>query len=110
MVVLVPVPVIDPGLIVQVPDGKPLNTTLPVDTVQVGCVIVPTVGAVGKRFTITVLSVLDVPHKPVEIAVIVAIPLNASSQFIIPVVAFINPAVTGNTEYVIEVLFSAVAI
>ena len=28
-------------------DGNPFNTTLPVATLQVGCVIVPTVGAVG---------------------------------------------------------------
>ena len=40
-------PAIAPGLIVQFPAGKPLNTTLPVATVQVGCVIIPTVGAVG---------------------------------------------------------------
>ena len=36
-----------PGLIVQMPDGKPFSTTLPVATAQVGWVIVPTVGAVG---------------------------------------------------------------
>ena len=34
-----------PGLIVQLPAGKPLNATLPVAVEQVGCVIVPTVGA-----------------------------------------------------------------
>jgi len=28
-------------------EGNPLNTTLPVATLQVGCVIAPTVGAVG---------------------------------------------------------------
>jgi len=47
MVVLEPVPAIDPGLIVQLPAGKPFNTTLPVANAQVGCVIVPTTGAVG---------------------------------------------------------------
>ena len=37
IVVLVPVPVITPGFIVQVPvDGKPFSTTLPVDIEQVG--------------------------------------------------------------------------
>jgi hypothetical protein len=51
-VVLVPVPfvVAPPGDLVRVhvPDGgRPLRSTLPVDTVQVGCVIVPTTGAVG---------------------------------------------------------------
>jgi hypothetical protein len=46
----VPVVVVPPGVlvIIQLPDaGKPLNTTLPVATAQVGWVIVPTVGAVG---------------------------------------------------------------
>jgi hypothetical protein len=52
MVMLVPEPVviIPPGFRVKVhiPDaGRPLNTTLPVDCVHVGCVIVPTAGAVG---------------------------------------------------------------
>ena len=44
-----PVPVIDPGLIVQVPvAGNPLNTTLPVEAAHVeGCVTVTTTGAVG---------------------------------------------------------------
>jgi hypothetical protein len=47
MVVLAPVPAIPPGLMVQLPAGRPLSTTLPVDTAQVGCVIVPIVGAAG---------------------------------------------------------------
>ena len=47
MVVLVPVPVIAPGLMVQFPAGKPVTVTLPVANAQVGCVIVPTVGAAG---------------------------------------------------------------
>ena len=46
-VVFEPVPAIAPGLMVQFPAGKPLNTTLPVATRHVGCVIVPTVGAAG---------------------------------------------------------------
>ena len=40
-------PLIFPGLIVQLPDGNPLNTTLPVGVVHVGCVIVPTTGLTG---------------------------------------------------------------
>ena len=39
-----------PGVLVrvQVPlEGRPLIATLPVDTEQVGCVMVPTMGAVG---------------------------------------------------------------
>ena len=44
---LVPDPSIVPGLIVQVPAGKPVKITLPVLKEQVGGVIVPTVGAEG---------------------------------------------------------------
>src|SRR5215467_7354315 len=47
IVVVAVLPVIAPGLIVQLPAGRPLNTTDPVATVQVGCVIAPTTGAVG---------------------------------------------------------------
>jgi hypothetical protein len=47
IVVLDPLPDIPPGLMVQFPAGKPLNTTLPVATEQIGCVIVPTIGAEG---------------------------------------------------------------
>jgi hypothetical protein len=49
MVVVVPVPVIPPGLIVHVPvAGRPVSITLPVVAEQeAGCVIVPTIGAVG---------------------------------------------------------------
>jgi hypothetical protein len=48
IVVLIPVPDIAPGLIVQLPEGRPFNTTLPVVAEhEEGCVIVPTIGAVG---------------------------------------------------------------
>jgi hypothetical protein len=53
IVTLVVEPVRFPGLIVQLPDGKPLNTTLPVETVQEGWVIWPTVGAAGTALTVT---------------------------------------------------------
>lgn len=46
----VPVDVTPPGVAVtvQVPDeGNPLNATEPVGVEQEGCVIVPTIGAVG---------------------------------------------------------------
>ena len=49
IVVDVPVPVIEPGFIVQVPlAGKSDKTTLPVEVEHVGCVIVPTVGVEGE--------------------------------------------------------------
>jgi hypothetical protein len=46
---VVPVPDIDPGLIVQIPvAGRPLSTTLPVVAIhEEGWVIVPIIGAVG---------------------------------------------------------------
>ena len=40
-------PATAPGFTVQLPAGIPLNTTLPVATVQVGCIIVPTTGTIG---------------------------------------------------------------
>ena len=49
-VVPVPVVVILPGLRVNVHvplDGKPFTVTLPVETLQVGCIVVLTEGAVG---------------------------------------------------------------
>jgi len=46
-VVVTPVPAMAPGLMVQLPKGSPLNSTLPVATAQVGCVIVPVSGADG---------------------------------------------------------------
>jgi len=57
---LVPEPVVVvPGVLVkvQVPEaGKPLNSTLPVVSEQVGCVIVPTIGAVGVAAMRTALA------------------------------------------------------
>ena len=47
IILLVPVPATAPGLIVQFPAGKSFKVTLPVETVQVGWIIVPTVGADG---------------------------------------------------------------
>ena len=66
-------PVIFPGLMVQFPDGKPFKTTLPVATVQVGCVRVPTVGAVGiALILITALPVIvAVQDVPVLVAITV---------------------------------------
>jgi len=47
MVVVEPEPVIPPGFIVHVPEGKPPKTTLPVATEQLGCVTETTIGAGG---------------------------------------------------------------
>jgi hypothetical protein len=69
MVVEVPVPVVvtDPGALVnvQVPlDGNPFNTTQPVAVAHVGCVMVPTMGAVGAlgAALMTILEELDETH------------------------------------------------
>ena len=51
-----------------------------------------------EGLTVTALSANVVPHRPVEVAVIVADPLKAASQFINPEFAFITPAATGDTE------------
>jgi hypothetical protein len=58
---VVPVPAIEPGLIVQTPvAGSPLKTTLPVGTAQeAGWVIVPTVGAGGAVGAGLMLTVAD---------------------------------------------------
>jgi hypothetical protein len=76
MVVLVvfPVVVTPPGdlVIVQLPLGRPLNMTLPVGVVQIGCVIAPTIGAVGLAFTVKLL--LDVQPVAVSVKVKVTVP------------------------------------
>ena len=61
MVVVVPVPVIPPGLIVHVPvAGRPLNATLPVGAEhEAGCVIVPTIGAVGAEGATFIITSAD---------------------------------------------------
>ena len=59
-VVLEPEPEIFPGLIVQVPVGKPVKATLPVVSTQVGWVIAPVVGAEGEAVTVAVTSNLVV--------------------------------------------------
>ena len=47
IVVPAPVPDLAPGFTIHVPEGSPLMTTLPVETLQVGCVITPVMGAAG---------------------------------------------------------------
>ena len=47
MVILFPEPDTAPGLIVQLPDGSPESSTLPVATSQVGWVIKTTTGSAG---------------------------------------------------------------
>ena len=65
IVVEAPDPLTVPGLIIQFPVGKPFRTTVPVITVQFGCVIVPIVGADGA-FTVIVPVALRMPQLPVN--------------------------------------------
>jgi hypothetical protein len=51
---------------------------------------------VGVGLTVTKRSALVVPHNPVAVAVIVAVPLNAAFQFITPVDELIVPAPEGD--------------
>jgi hypothetical protein len=60
IVKLDPEPVIVPGFIVQLPEGKPFNITLPVANAHVGWLIVPIAGANGAEgcaFTVTEVAV-----------------------------------------------------
>ena len=65
----VPVMVVPPGsaFTVQLPvEGKPLKATLPVGTAHVGCVMVPTIGAVGGAGTaLIVVKVIGEVQPPV---------------------------------------------
>ncbi len=67
MVLLVPVPVVvvPPGVLVNVHvpvAGKPFKTTLPVAVEQVGCVIVPTVVAVGDDGAASIITLAEAPE------------------------------------------------
>jgi len=75
-------------------------------------VVAPAVKIVAPvdGFTVTTLSAVVVPQSPVDVALIVAVPLKAGLQFIKPLVEFIVPAVAGKTEYAIDVLFADVAV
>lgn len=94
MVVLVPVPevVIAPGDLVNVQlpdDGKPFNNTLPVGSVHVGCVIVPTVGGDCTGCAL-ITTLADAPEvHPVAVSVTVKLyvvdSINPVSVVIVPV-------------------------
>lgn len=68
--------VFPPGLLVIVhePAGKPLSTTLPVDTEHVGWVMVLTTGAVGIVFTVSVyVAVAGEQGEPSGLSVVIVI-------------------------------------
>ncbi|HAQ19736.1 MAG TPA: hypothetical protein DCR40_10965, partial [Prolixibacteraceae bacterium] len=55
------------------PAGNPLNTTLPVDSSQVGCVMVPTIGAPEAALIITLTEAKDV-HRAAFVTVKLYVP------------------------------------
>ena len=68
---LLPLPAILPGLIVQLPDGRPLSTTLPVEEAQVVCVMVPTVGADGVTGCALITTLADAAEiQPAELVTV----------------------------------------
>ena len=71
-------PAISPGLMVQLPAGRPLKTTLPVVVEQVGCVMIPTTGAAEALFTVIVSSfeVAGLPETQVSLEVITTVTLS----------------------------------
>ena len=59
MVAVVVLPVMPPGLIVQLPAGNPLSTTDPDARAQVGWVMAPTIGAVGVEDPAAMVTLAD---------------------------------------------------
>ena len=73
-VVPVPVDVVPPGDLVKVHvpvAGNPFKTTLPFGNAQVGCVIVPIVGAVGVSGWALITTLADAVDKHPEALVTV---------------------------------------
>jgi hypothetical protein len=99
MVVLVPIPlvVVPPGFLVkvQVPEeGNPLNTTLPVARAQVGCVNVPTMGAVGVNGCALMTTLADATeiHPKTFVTVKEYVPASSPDiNIIVPVPVVVVP-------------------
>ena len=89
-------PAIAPGLMVQFPAGKPFNTTLPVATVHVGCVIVPMVGAAGVNgcALITTLAETGEVHPTALVTVNVRVPAARPDTVRLTPVPAIAPGLT----------------
>ena len=107
IVVLAPVPVlvVPPGVLVNVHDpvdGRPLNATLPVATVQVGWVIVPTAGAEGDPGCAFISTLPDVAETHPEALVTVKVYVPVASPVIVvlvPVpVVVVPPGVLVNVQ------------
>ena len=76
---------IEPGALVSVHNpvaGRPLRITLPVARAQVGCVIVPTVGAVGVAGCVLISTLPEAVevHPAALVTVKVYVPAARSAQ------------------------------
>lgn len=95
-------PEIDPGMIVQLPAGKPFNITLPVVTMQVGCVIRPTVGAGGDPGTEVITTFSDDPeiHPDASVTVYVNVVPAVSPVMVllVPVPVVVPPGACVNVQ------------
>ena len=94
MLVLVPVPETFPGFNIHVPvAGNPLNTTLPVPTLQVGCVIAPTVGAVGVAGWVLITTLPEAGEiHPVELVTVkLYVPAESEDMLVLVPVPDIFP-------------------
>jgi hypothetical protein len=91
-----------PGLIVQVPDGRLLRTTLPAGVIQVGWVIGPTVGAEDELVTFNVYVAEAAAHgRPSGLSVVTVIITVLPSSAAAGVYVNANgdvPEVVGVTE------------
>ena len=84
--------VIPPGVLVNVhvPDaGKPLKSTLPVAIVHVGCIIVPTTGAIGVASSALITTLADATEIQLDALVTVMIILARlmSARFVLVVIS-----------------------
>ena len=94
MVVVEPEPETLPGLIVQVPDGKPLSATLPVAVAHVGCVIVPTVGVAGVAGAALITTFADAAEVQPSVLVTVNVWVPAArpaTVVVVPVPVVVAP-------------------
>ena len=71
IVLVAPVPATAPGLMVQLPAGRPFNITLPVAVAHVGWVIAPTVGAEGAPGAAFITTLADAAEVQPAVLVIV---------------------------------------
>jgi len=98
-IVPVPVTVVPSGVLVKVHvpvDGKLLKTTLPVATVQAGCVIVPIVGAVGVIGCVLIITLFRGSEVHPDALVTVKVYILAASPVIVilvPVPVVVPPGV-----------------